>query len=117
MIDDAMELTFCGSSDAKQRLEAADQRVEIQCRLGPRQWNESAWRQGPFSVLTRSTIDLEVSIADQILVADWRGRRLVQLHGAVDRKFDPDPLVPVDQVHLFDLADFHAGRADELPRP
>ena len=98
----------------EQRLEATDQRVEVQRRLGACQRDESAWRQGAFSALPGPSAEFQVPVADEVLVADLRGRRLIELHRAVDGEVDADPLVSLDQVDFFDLADFYAGGADEL---
>ena len=117
MSDDAMVLTLSGFKRPEHRLEATDQRVEVQRRRRPRQRDESARRHDLVGAVALAALELQVAVADQVEVADLRGRRLVQRDRAVDVEFHPHPLAAVDQLEVVDLADLHPGGADELARP
>jgi hypothetical protein len=114
MIDEAMELTFCGSrarnSGLKPPMSASRSRAGWVRESG----DESAWGQSCLRALPGSPVDFQIPIADEVGVPDFCGRRLVQRHRAVDGEVDAYPLVALDQVDLFDLADFYTCGADEL---
>ena len=93
MIDWAMLLTLSGSSARNSGPEPADQRVEVERGLGAFERDGAAGRQPLVAV---AALELQVAVADQVQVADRRGRRLEQLQRAIDVEVDPHRWSAVD---------------------
>ena len=92
------------------RHDPAEQRIEIQGRLG------AVDRDGPPGgqyLVAVTAAQVQVPVADQIQVADVRRGPLVQRQGLVDAELHPGFAATVDQFDVGDLADLDAdGRLD-----
>ena len=99
----------------EKRLEAADEGIEVQSRLGTGQRNEAARRQHPISALTRTPIQIDEPVANQVGVANLSPRRLVDRERFVNGKLHQNPLTVLGQRHVADLTDLDSTGADKLP--
>ena len=85
------------------RTQSAQQRIEVERRLGVGPGDRAAGRQ--LAQFARARGDFEVAVADQVLVADHRARRGVELVALVDVEGDVDGVVG----RQFDLSTVPTG--------